>query len=75
MSSYTATFGPSLAWSIKMKRTQNILRIAGLFESRGFTKSLRQEDARDLAAFDERTDDPILSYDELLTDLKAHGKL
>ena len=33
------------------------------------------EDQEDLAAFDERADEPTLSYEELLNDLKAHGKL
>lgn len=34
-----------------------------------------REDQEDLAAFDERADEPTLSYEELLNDLKAHGKL
>lgn len=33
------------------------------------------EDQEDLAAFDERIAEPTLSYEELLNDLKAHGKL
>ena len=41
-------------------------------------EALRQalrEDQEDLAAFDERAAEPTLSYEELLSDLKAHGKL
>ena len=34
-----------------------------------------REDAEDLAAFDERADEPTLSYEELLKDLRAHGKI
>lgn len=34
-----------------------------------------REDQEDLAAFDERAAEPTLSYEELLNDLKAHGKL
>ena len=34
-----------------------------------------REDQEDLAAFDERADEPTLSYEELLNNLKAHGKL
>jgi plasmid stability protein len=33
------------------------------------------EDREDLAAFERRAAEPTLSYEELLNDLKAHGKL
>jgi len=36
---------------------------------------LLQEDEEDLAAFDKRAEEPIISHEELLNDLKAHGKL
>jgi len=35
-------------------------------------KSL-SEDAEDLAAFDERADEPLLSFEEMLKELKANG--
>lgn len=34
-----------------------------------------QEDREDLSAFEERAGESTLSYEELLEDLKAHGKL
>ena len=34
-----------------------------------------REDEEDLSAFEERADEPTLSYEALLKDLKAHGKL
>jgi len=34
-----------------------------------------REDQDDLSAFDERVNEPTLSYEALLKDLKAHGKL
>lgn len=34
-----------------------------------------REDQEDLSAFEERASEPILSYEELLNDLRAHGKL
>lgn len=34
-----------------------------------------REDQEDLAAFGERASEPTLSYERLLKDLKAHGKL
>ena len=33
------------------------------------------EDEEDLAAFEERVSEPTMSYEALLKDLKAHGKL
>ena len=33
------------------------------------------EDQEDLAAFEERVAEPTMSYEQLLKDLKAHGKL
>ena len=33
------------------------------------------EDADDLNAFRERADEPVISYESLLKDLQAHGKL
>ena len=33
------------------------------------------EDQDDLSAFEQRVSEPTISYEELLNDLKAHGKL
>ena len=34
-----------------------------------------REDQEDLAAFDERAGEPTISYEELLKDLRVHGKI
>jgi len=34
-----------------------------------------RENQEDLAAFDERAEEPTISYEELLKDLRAHGKI
>lgn len=34
-----------------------------------------REDEEDLAAFEDRVAEPLISYEALLKDLKAHGKL
>ena len=34
-----------------------------------------RDDQEDLAAFDERAEEPTISYEELLKDLRAHGKI
>ena len=33
------------------------------------------EDAEDLAAFDERAHEPLISFEEALKDLRRHGKI
>lgn len=33
------------------------------------------EDQEDLAAFEERVNEPLISYEQLLNDLKKHGKI
>jgi Arc/MetJ-type ribon-helix-helix transcriptional regulator len=33
------------------------------------------EDADDLAAFEERKDEPVISFEALLKELKRHGKI
>jgi hypothetical protein len=33
------------------------------------------EDAEDLAAFEERANDPLISFEDALKDLKRHGKI
>jgi hypothetical protein len=34
-----------------------------------------REDQEDLAAFDQRADEGTISYEELLEDLRTHGKI
>jgi hypothetical protein len=34
-----------------------------------------KEDQEDLSAFDERANEPTMTYEELLRDLKARGKI
>jgi hypothetical protein len=34
-----------------------------------------REDQEDLSVFEERVNEPTISYEELLQDLKSHGKL
>ena len=33
------------------------------------------EDQEDLSAFEERASEPTITYEDLLNDLKAHGKI
>ena len=34
-----------------------------------------REDREDLAAYEERAEEPTITYEELLKDLRAHGKI
>ncbi len=38
-------------------------------------KLLLSEDQQDLSAFEQRINEPTMSYEALLDDLKTHGKL
>lgn len=33
------------------------------------------EDSEDLAAFDERANEPLIAFEEILKDLKKHGRI
>lgn len=37
--------------------------------------ALAKEDAEDLQAFDDRADEPVMTYAALLEDLRLHGKV
>jgi len=39
------------------------------------TRGLEEENQSDLAAFEERAEEPTISYEELIKDLKANNKL
>ena len=43
--------------------------------SRTTVRQALREDQEDLAAFEDRAAEPVVSYEALLKDLKAHGKL
>ena len=58
------------------------LRLKALDTGRSMTDLVNEavrmafrEDQEDLSAFDERVKEPEMSYEALLKDLKAHGKI
>jgi len=58
------------------------LRIKSLHTSRSMSNLVNdavrmafREDQEDLSAFDERAREPEMTYEALLKDLKAHGKI
>ncbi len=58
------------------------LRLKALETSRSMSELINEairgalsEDAEDLAAFDERADEPLISYDEMVKRLKKNGRI
>lgn len=58
------------------------LRIKSLETSRSMSEIINEalkealsEDAEDLAAFDERRDEPLISYDQMVKRLKKDGRI
>jgi predicted DNA-binding protein len=58
------------------------LRLKALETSRSMSEIINEavkealaEDAEDLAAFDERVDEPLISYDQMVKRLKKDGRI
>jgi predicted transcriptional regulator len=69
----TIYLDPALHRALRLKAASSNRTVSDLVNE-AVRQSLR-EDQEDLAAFAERVAEPTMSYEELLTDLKAHGKL
>ena len=59
--------------ALRMKSAETNRSISELINQ--MVRERMSEDAEDLEAFRERADEPVISYEALLQDLKAHGKL
>ena len=69
----TVYFDPQLHAALRLKAAHTNRSLSDLVN-----EAVRQtlaEDQEDLAAFEERVAEPTLTYEALLDDLKAHGKL
>jgi hypothetical protein len=69
----TVYFEPALHRAIRLKAAHTHRSISEIVND-AVRLSLR-EDEEDLAAFEDRVAEPVISYEALLKDLKAHGKL
>ena len=69
----TVYFDPDLHRALRLKAAHTRRSISDLVNEA--VRRALQEDQEDLAAFEERVNEPLLSYEELLKDLKKHGKL
>ena len=73
MTRATIYFDPDVHKALRLKAAEVHRSVSELVND-AVRLSLR-EDQEDLAAFDDRVAEPTLSYEALLKDLKAHGKL
>ena len=69
----TVYFEPEIHQALRLKSATTHATISELVNE-AVREALR-EDEEDLAAFEERAGERTISYEALLKDLKAHGKL
>lgn len=69
----TVYFEPSIHHALKIKAASTHQSVSEVVND-AMRHALR-EGQEDLSAFEERKNEPTLSYEELLEDLKANGKL
>jgi plasmid stability protein len=69
----TVYFDAELHRALRLKAAHTRRSISDLVND-AVQHALR-EDQEDLAAFEERVNEPLISYEQLLKDLKKHGKI
>jgi hypothetical protein len=69
----TIYFNPDLHRALRIKAAHTQRTVSDLVNDA--VRLALREDQEDLAAFAERQAEPVMSYEELLKDLKAHGKI
>ena len=69
----TIYFEPEIHRALKMRVASSNCSVSELVDEA--VRLLMREDREDLEAFSERADEPEISYEELLEDLKQHGKI
>ena len=69
----TVYFDPDLHRALRIKAAHTHRSLSDLVNEA--VRMTLREDQEDLAAFDERADERKITYEELLKDLKAHGKI
>lgn len=69
----TIYFDPDLHKALRLKSAETSRSISKLVNEA--VREALSEDAEDLAAFEERADEPLISYDEMIKRLKRDGRL
>ncbi|MCF6254121.1 MAG: CopG family transcriptional regulator [Thiomicrorhabdus sp.] len=69
----TVYFAPEIHQALRMKAATAHVSVSDIVNEA--VRMALLEDQEDLSIFEERSNEPTLSYEELLNDLKLHGKL
>ena len=69
----TIYFEPEIHRALRMKSAHTGRSISSLVNE--VVQRALSEDQEDLSAFEERASEPTITYEDLLNDLKAHGKI
>ena len=69
----TVYFEPTLHTAIRLKSVHTQRTVSEIVND-AVREALR-DDQEDLAAFEDRVAEPVIAYEALLKDLKAHGKI
>jgi len=69
----TIYFDPDLHKALRLKAVETSRSVSDLVNEA--VKEALGEDADDLLAFDERADEPLISYDEMVKRLKKDGRI
>jgi predicted DNA-binding protein len=69
----TIYFDPDLHKALRLKSVETSRSVSELVNEA--IREALSEDAEDLAAFEERADEPLISYDEMIKRLKKDGQI
>jgi hypothetical protein len=69
----TIYFEPEIHKAIRLKAADTHRTLSDIVNEA--VRAALREDQEDLAAFEDRVAEPVISYEALLKDLKANGKL
>jgi plasmid stability protein len=69
----TIYFDPDLHKALRLKAVETTRSVSALVNEA--VKGALAEDAEDIAAFDARADEPLISYDEMVKRLKKDGRI
>ena len=69
----TVYFDPQLHAALRLKAAHSTRSLSEIVNDA--VRAALAEDQEDLAAFEARVSEPTMSYEALLDDLKAHGKI
>lgn len=69
----TVYFEPEIHQALRMKAASTHISVSEVVNEA--VRVALREDQEDLSTFEQRADEPVLSYEELLKNLESNGKL